>query len=228
MSYIIITGASRGIGRATAERFAAAGWAVATASRSEARLVEMRAHWRDRFPQSPLLALPADLSTGRGRESFLTTVARHWPRVDILVNNIGAYQPATLLDAPDYLPSLLELNLLAAYACCRTFLPGMRKQGYGHVVTVGSVATRDFPVPAGQYSVSKYALEGLHRALEAELRGSGLRTTLLVPGATHTASWAEEEVSGEALLSPETIAAVIWRSCTQAGKVWTREIVIRP
>lgn len=228
MPNLVITGASRGIGRATAERFAAAGWGVATASRSAERRAELEQTWKRRFPDHPLLAVAADLSTPAGRQQFTTVVTQTWPPPDALVNNLGAYRPATLLTDPDYLTELLEVNLLAAYDCCRTFLPAMRKQGRGHLVTIGSIATRDLPPAAGQYTVTKYALEGMHHALTAELGNSGLRTTLVVPGATLTASWDNEPTRGKTLLAPADIAELIFAACTEAGPTWPRELLLRP
>jgi NAD(P)-dependent dehydrogenase (short-subunit alcohol dehydrogenase family) len=225
---IAISGGSRGIGRATAEAFARQGWTVAVAARTAPALDAMRADWSVQFPAAALHTFVADLATPDGCQAWADALATDCPAIDALVHNAGAFAPATLLHGDDPLPQFLATNLLSAHYLTRACLPTLRASGAGHIVTIGSVATTDWPPPMSAYALSKYALEGWHRAIATELATEGIRTTLIRPGGTFTSSWDGVPVDPATLLRAEQVAHWVWQAVAAPPNESLEEICVRP
>ena len=175
---VLVTGASRGIGAATARRMAAAG----------ARLVRMA---RSAMPAlEGAIDIRVDLAAAAARYEAREQVHRLVGTPDIVVNNAGAFLLADLADTSDaLLREQVAINVEAPLAIARHFLPAMRERGSGAHIVIGSVADwRGFPGNAA-YAASKYAVRGLHDVLLEEFRGSGVRCTLISPGPTDTSVW---------------------------------------
>ena len=181
----LITGASRGIGAAVARRLSQAGARVALLARSADALQALARE----LPGEPIV-IAADLhhpGTAE-RAAQALAVARAVP--DIIVNNAGAFlvAPVAVTSVDDF-RATIEVNLVAPFAFVRTFLSGMQERGRGHIVTIGSIADRvTFPGNAA-YAASKHGLRALHEVVRAELRGSGVRATLVSPGPVDTELW---------------------------------------
>jgi ribitol 2-dehydrogenase len=175
----LVTGASRGIGAVVAEALAREGARVVRVARSlvtgsEGRFEDIRCDLTD----------PAQVDR-LGRE----LIDRHGPPA-IVVSNAGAFllRPLESTTAEE-LEAQLAVNVRAPFAVAKAFLPGMRSAGRGTFINVGSVADHTgFPENAA-YGASKYGLRGLHETLVAEYRGTGVRLTLISPGATDTSVW---------------------------------------
>ncbi|MFL5605593.1 MAG: SDR family oxidoreductase [Gemmatimonadaceae bacterium] len=182
----LVTGASRGIGAAVARRLAAEGVRVALLARSEAALRDLAAQLGH-----GAIAIPCDLRRSDAPQvvaAALRTIDAESP--DIIVNNAGAFLIAPAHETTvDAFRDTLEVNLVGPFSLVRRFLPAMRARGSGHVVTIGSIADRAaFPGNAA-YAASKHGLRALHEVLRAELRGSGVRATLVSPGPVDTELW---------------------------------------
>ncbi len=182
----LVTGASRGIGAAIARRLAGEGARVALVARSEGPLRALAAQLG-----GGAFVIPSDLRAA-GADAVLHTAvdAAAVDGIDIVVNNAGAFFSASAHETSvDAFREMLDLNLTAPFTVARTFLAEMRARGSGHVVTIGSIADRAvFPGNAA-YAASKYGLRALHEVLRAELRGTGVRATLVSPGPTDTDLW---------------------------------------
>lgn len=228
----VVTGGSRGIGRATAARLADAGARVALLARGKAALEEaVHAIGHDS------VAMPCDITQ---RESLTRVAARIVDELggapDVLVNAAGAFRLARVEETtPAQFAALVEANLVAPFVVTRTFLPQMRSQGRGHVVSVGSAADRTIYPENGAYSASKFGLRALHAVLREELRGSGLRSTLVSPGPTDTALWDAVEPSSESarmvrdkMLRPEAVADAILFAVTRPVDVNVDELRLSP
>lgn len=180
----VVTGASRGIGRAIATQLAAAGVRVVMTARSAAELAraaeEVRGH-----------AIAADVSSptavGRLVEEAGTVLGG---APDFVVNSAGSFllRPIVATE-PAELEAQVAVNLVAPFLVARAFLPRMLERGSGHVLSVGSVAGRVAMAGNGAYSAAKYGLRGFHEVLAEELRGTGVRATLVEPAATDTPLW---------------------------------------
>jgi NADP-dependent 3-hydroxy acid dehydrogenase YdfG len=182
----LVTGASRGVGAAVARRLAASGARVVLLARTEGGLRTLASEIG-----GGAVAVACDVRASGAADlarAKLTELGLDAP--DILVNNAGVFfvTPAheTSVDA---FRDTLDVNLTAPFSFVRAFLPAMRRRGAGHLVTVGSIADRvAFPGNAA-YAASKFGLRALHEVLRAELKGTGVRATLVSPGPVDTPLW---------------------------------------
>jgi NADP-dependent 3-hydroxy acid dehydrogenase YdfG len=179
----LVTGASRGIGLAAARALASGGARLAMIARTPAPLGTAAR-------ELGALPVPCDVADERAVHAALARIVSELGAPTILINNAGAFHLATLEQtSPDDLRRTLELNLVAPFLLARAVLPAMRSAGRGHIVTIGSIADRaTFPENAA-YSASKFGARAVHQVLREELRGSGIRATLVSPGPTDTPLW---------------------------------------
>jgi NADP-dependent 3-hydroxy acid dehydrogenase YdfG len=179
----IVTGASRGIGQAVARVLAGAGARVAMLARGAEAL---------RAAARPLgaLAVPCDVTDEGAIRDAVERVGDELGTPEILVNNAGIFRLARVegTNAAD-LRETIEVNLVAPFLLARALLPGMRGAGRGHVVTIGSIADRATFPENGAYAASKFGARAVHQVLREELRGSGVRATLVSPGPVDTPMW---------------------------------------
>jgi len=224
----LVTGASRGIGLATARALAAAGARLALLSRSAGLLHEIA-----RELGGDAVALPCDIRDRSAVDRAVREVHDRLGRApDILVNNAGAFPLAPVEDTSvDAFADALDVNLVAPFALVRAMLPAMRERASGHIVTVGSIADRTtFPGNAA-YAAGKFGLRALHQVLREECRGSGIRTSLVSPGPVDTELW--DPVDPDArkgftprarMLAPDAVAAAILYAVTQPPEVNVDEL----
>jgi NADP-dependent 3-hydroxy acid dehydrogenase YdfG len=219
----LVSGASRGIGLAIARAFVERGMRVAMLARG---VDALHAAATSLGP----LALPFACDVGDGRA--LDDVVRK-ARVeldgapDVIVNSAGLFKLATFDTAdPADFAQAVDVNLVGPFRLVRAFLPEMRARKSGHVVSVGSIADRvAFPENAA-YAASKFGLRGLHEVLRAELVGSGVRATLVSPGAVDTALWDDVDPDNRpgfsprsAMLLPVAVADAVLFAVTQPSNV---------
>ena len=183
---VVITGASAGIGRATAIRFAREGATIVLAARSRERLERLAERLEHRFGVE-VLVVPCDVRDRGQVEELAEAAIATFGRIDVLVNNAGYGLYGRIEDTPDEaFRDLLETNVLGVHHAIRAVLPHMRRRASGHIVNVGSVVgKRSWPYH-GAYAASKFALTGLTQALRGELAGSGVSVTLVLPASTDT------------------------------------------
>lgn len=221
---VIVTGASRGIGRATALALAEPGIRLALAARDTARLNSVAEEARSRGAEA--LAIPCDV-TQEGAVRRLIAAAAEGGRIDLLVNNAGtaAIAPVIELSLDDWRRTL-DVNLTGAFLLCKYAIPHMAEGGL--IVNIASVAARQgFPGWAA-YCAAKGGLLLFSNALREELRPRGVRVSVVLPAATDTDIW--EDVPGTAdrsrMLRAEDIAHVIAQLAAQPPAMTTEEIVV--
>lgn len=182
---VLVTGASSGIGAATAVAFAREGATVGVAARRVDRLAEVLADCREHAPES--VALPVDLADLDGVEAFAANAAKELGGVDILVNNAGIPKRRRAAKlTPDDLHEVMAVNFEAPVRLTAALLPAMLERRDGHVVNLSSMGVHMFSMGAGAYAASKAAVELWTEALYLELAGTGVSAHLLVPGTTAT------------------------------------------
>ena len=179
----IVTGASRGIGLAVARALAGAGARGAMLARSAEAL-------RDAAGPLGALAVPCDVADEQAVGRALGRVASELGAAEILVNNAGIFRlaPVERTSAAE-LRETLETNLVAPFVLARALIPAMRAAGRGHLVTIGSIADRATFPENGAYAASKFGARAMHQVLREELRGTGVRATLVSPGPVDTPLW---------------------------------------
>ncbi|HOX20341.1 MAG TPA: SDR family oxidoreductase [Gemmatimonadales bacterium] len=218
----VVTGASRGIGAATADLLARDGARVVRLARS---LKERRA--------GEALDVRCDVTDAAQVRVAADLVQAEWGAPDILVNNAGAFHlaPFEETSTADF-DAQVAANLRGPWLVAKAFVPLMRVGGGGRVVTIGSVADHvGFPGNAA-YAAAKYGVRGLHEALLAEYQGSALRFTLVSPGPTDTAAWDAVDPDSRPgftprarMLRPEDVAAAVAFAATRPAHVqldWLR------
>lgn len=182
----IVTGASRGIGLAIASALVAAGARVAMLARGREMLTARAANLG-----SAALAIPCDVADPNSVTPAVDAAGRAFGGTpDVLVNNAGLFMIAPLAHTePSRLVALVHANLIGPFLLVRAVVPGMQSRGSGHVITIGSVADRTILPGNAAYAATKFGARAMHEVLRAETRGSGVRTTLVSPGATDTPMW---------------------------------------
>ena len=234
----LVTGASSGIGEATARALAQEGAAVALVARREERLSALAQEITAAGGKAEVVAL--DVSTEAGAQEAVQRTLSALGRLDILVNNAGLMLLGPVLDADtEDWRRMLDLNVLSLMVLTHAALPGMKAQGAGHVVNISSVSGRGASPTSAGYSASKWAVGGFSEGLRQEVRAFGVRVTVIEPGVvateltnhiTHTATkdTYESRISTMTPLESEDIAAAVVYAVTQPQRVNVNEILIRP
>lgn len=177
---VIVTGASSGIGAATGMVCAQAGARVVLVARRRDRLEKVAESIRRAGGEA--LVVVMDVTEAKAAEALAQTVVDAWGRIDVLVNNAGRGLLARFEDTtPEELTSLMELNVVSIVRLSQAVLPVMRGQGGGHLINISSVAGRRGAPWRSAYSATKFALGGLSDSLRQELRGTGIRVSVVYP-----------------------------------------------
>jgi short-subunit dehydrogenase len=225
---IIITGASKGIGYAIAEIFAAHGHDLYVTSKTADALELAVATLKKQYPNVKIESMPADLS----QKAEVTKFA-HWCLVKtiptILINNAGYFVPGKLQDEADgQLQDQLNTNLFSAYHLTRALLPCMIENKAGHIFNICSIASLAAYENGGAYSISKFALLGFSKNLRLELKDKGIKVTSVCPGAVFTNSWAGSGVDPKRIMEASDIAKMIYAASQLSPQAVVEDIVMRP
>lgn len=183
---VVVTGASAGIGAATARLLASRGYPVALGARRVERLADLVAEVRAEGGEA--IAHPLDVTSDESVTLFAEKVAADLGDIEIVVSNAGMTAPGTVHEiSSERFSDELDLNLVGAHRVAHAFVPGMVERRRGDLVLISSdVAVRARPFMAG-YAASKWGLEGMAAAMQMELEGTGVRVSLVRPGPT----WSE-------------------------------------
>ncbi|MCS6913852.1 MAG: SDR family oxidoreductase [Myxococcales bacterium] len=226
---ILITGASAGIGAATATALAPLGHRLVLCGRRPEPLQALA-------DQLGALAVPADVAQPADRARLLERTAAHLGDVpDVVIHAAGAFALGPVAgDEANLLERLWPVNVQAPYALAAATLPAMIRRGSGRHIFIGSVAGRRCFPGNGAYSATKFALRGLWGVLDEELRGTGVSATLIEPAATDTPLWdpiARDASPGlperRAMLRPEEVAAFVVFAATRPAGVVPSLLTVR-
>jgi len=225
---IVVTGGTKGIGKAIVHKFASQGWSVATCSRSENDLLALKEEIKKNYDIN-IHVRQADLSDKQEVQLFIEFIRLVGKPVDILVNNSGRFIPGLVHEEEEgSLENMIDTNLYSAYYMSRPIVQGMKKEGRGHVFNLCSVASLHAYPNGGSYSISKFALYGFSKALREELKDFGIRVSAILPGAVKTPSWDGVDLPEERFIKPEDIAETIWATYELSDRAVVEDIVIRP
>ncbi|MCB0633935.1 MAG: SDR family oxidoreductase [Saprospiraceae bacterium] len=226
---VLITGATKGIGRAIAGRFAQEGARLAVTARTEADVRALQEDLEKKYPGTEVLPIAADVGNAGDISNLADTIEGQWGRLDVLVNNAGLFiQDDLLMEPESNLDRSLQVNLYGPYRLCRELLPMMLAAGKGHIINICSVASKIAFPNSGSYVISKHALLGLTRALRLELREKGIKVTAMMPGATWTSSWEGADIDPGRLMQPEDVAEAVFAVWKMGPSTVVEEMQLRP
>ncbi len=232
----IVTGASSGIGEATAEALAAEGARVVLAAR---RVEELEA-LADRIESDggEALVVPTDVTDEEDIDALVEATTNEYGQIDILVNNAGVMllEPVERADRSNF-RQMVEVNLLGLMNLTHAVLPVMQDQEAGHIVNVSSVAGREASANSSGYNATKFGVNAFTDAVRQEVSGEGIRTTVIEPGAVETelaTHIPDEQVIEQfaemdlPMLNAGDIARSVVYATSQPQRVDVNEILIRP
>jgi len=226
---IIITGGTKGIGKAIAERFAQEGFNVAICARTADDLKTLKKELKANYPNSKILTKKVDMQSKKQVEKFADLILKEWGGVDVIVNNAAAFIQGSFLEEPDgLLESMMATNVYGSYYLTRKLVPNLINQKKGHIFNICSVASQKVYPDCSSYVISKFALLGFSKVLRYELMDKNIKVTSVIPGATLTNSWAGVALPKGRIMPPEDVATAIWSAYSLGPSSTVEEIVMRP
>jgi short-subunit dehydrogenase len=227
--HVVITGASRGMGKSIAIAFAEQGYNIILVARDPVKLEETRSELETRFPALKVLAKAFDLQQKEQCDAMGEWVLQSGVSVDVLVNNAGQFVPGSVYNEPEgSLEQMLSINLMSAYHVTRKLVDKMISQKSGHIFNICSIAALKAYANGGSYSISKFALAGFSRNLREEMKPFGIKVTTVYPGAAYTDSWIGSGVERSRIMEAEDIAKMVVASSGLSASACVEEIVVRP
>lgn len=225
----VITGATKGMGKAIAVKLASAGYNLAICSRDQAEIDSLCQELMFENPSISVVGLNTNCADPIQVEAFADFVEQHFQRVDVLINNVGIFTPGSVLDEEDSnLITQFQINFHTAYALCKRFGKQMRQNKAGYIINICSIAALQPVAEAGSYTVTKIALLGLTKVLRLELMKHNVKVTAILPGSTLTGSWEGTSIAEERFISAEDVSnAVMYCLATSVGAN-PEEIIISP
>jgi clavulanate-9-aldehyde reductase len=234
---VAVTGASSGIGEATALACARAGAAVALGARRSDRIEELAERIVEQGGRA--IAVPTDVGEERQAEAFVQRAHSELGRLDVLVNNAGVMLLGPIAGAPtEEWRRMIHANVYGVLYCTHAALPLMSAQGSGHIVNVSSVAGRVARAGSGVYNLTKFGVGAFSESLRQEAVPLGVRVTLVEPGAVATElpghnrpevlEQMAKRFAGVTPLSSEDIANAVLYAIGQPANVSINELLVRP
>jgi short-subunit dehydrogenase len=225
---IIITGGSKGMGKAMAFEFAIANAHIILCARNAEKLQETKVEILQKFPSCIVDVFAADLSIKTEVKRFADFCLNKFTP-DILINNAGTYTPGNTMDGTDEdLEKMMHLNFYSAFYLTKHLLPSMMNRKHGHIFNISSIAALQAYDGGGTYSISKFALNGFSQNLRHEMKPHGIKVTTVFPGAVLTDSWGDFDNSNHRIMEATDISKMIFAASTLSPQAVVEEITIRP
>ncbi len=222
----VISSGTKGIGRATVEKFYQNGFDIVTCARSSQDLEALKASLDG---EGEIYTRVTDMSQKSEVLAFANMINELNRPVDVLINNTGLFIPGAVYEEEEgNLEKMIETNLYSAYYLTRALISQMKERKEGHIFTTGSIAGIQAYDNGGSYSISKFALLGFTKSIREEMKPHGVRVTSILPGATLTASWEGVDLPQERFMKPEDIADAIYGAHALSKQTVVEEIVLRP
>jgi 3-oxoacyl-[acyl-carrier protein] reductase len=224
----VITGAGRGIGAAIARKLASMGAISVLCGRTRGPLESIAASVAQAGGRAEVV--PCDVTDLGSVEAASQRVEQTFGRLNILVNNAGIGSFSTPLHTltPETWDQILNTNLRGVYYCIRSFAPLIIRGGSGHIVNVSSLAGKNALPNGAAYAASKWGLNGLSYSVAEELRGQGVRVSVVCPGSVNTELSPHEGKNMAKMLQPDDVAHVVAMLVTQAPQSFASEVLLRP
>ena len=225
---VVITGASRGIGKEVATFFAKEGADLFLCSRNMDKTMAWQQELMKKYGIQ-VTSFNADLGDPLQVKLFAEQLLKATDQIDILVNNTGIYEPGSVYNEPEgQLEKMISVNLYSAYHLTRALLPSMIKRKSGHIFNLSSIAALKAYANGGSYSISKFAMAGFSKNLREEMMPFGIKVTTVHPGATMTSSWEGADIDPLRIMEASDIAKMIVAASKLSHQACVEDIIIRP
>lgn len=229
MENVIITGATKGMGRSIAIAFAKQGSNLAICSRNFEELLLLQEELKKINPSIKISARKTDCSIKEEVLAFAGSAEQELGFISVIVNNVGIYEHSSILDDDEStFGKLINTNLMPSHELYRYFGKTMMAEGRGHIFNICSIAAISPIAEAGMYSVTKFAQLGLSKVMRLEMQDYGIKVTTILPGSTLTDSWKGTTLPPDKFVSPDDIASAIIGAWKMSAGANVDEIMIRP
>jgi NADP-dependent 3-hydroxy acid dehydrogenase YdfG len=235
---VLVTGATSGIGKAIAEKFAQNGYNIVVTGRRAQRLQELKEQLEN--SGASCMALPFDIRSRKACEEAIAGLPDAWKLIDILVNNAGGAWGRDRLDLAniDDWDTMLDTNVKGLAYMTKAVVPGMIEHKSGHIINIGSIAGKEVYENGNMYCAAKFAVEALSKSMRVDLLPFGIRVTHVAPGAVETefsmvrfkgdTEKAAAVYKGYQPLKPEDIADIVYYTAALPPHVCINDIVVTP
>lgn len=224
----IVTGASRGLGLSISRMLASRGYNLFLIANNQDRLNLVKSQIEKDF-DSKIMVYSCDLSNGSETNKLIDDLKERTNSVDIIVNNVGAFEIGNLSDTPfDQVERLIKINFEAAFKITQAYLADFKRRGTGNIFNIGSIVT-EFPRrDIAAYTISKFALQGYTKMLCDDLKDHGVKVTEIVPGSINTSSWDGIDAPKEEFIQTKDIVDTIEMVINSSKGVNFEQVIIRP
>ena len=234
---VSLTGATSGIGQATAYHFASKGYDVILAGRRVERLNETAAEIQNKYKVNTL-ALELDVRDRQAVSDSLNHLEEKWAEISILVNNAGLASGFDFIQDGhiDDWDQMIDTNIKGLLYISKAVIPGMIRRGKGHIINIGSTAGKEVYAKGNVYCASKHAVDAITKGMRIDLLGTGIKVTQIAPGAAETefslvrfhgdAEQAKKVYKGFQPMTPEDIAEVIFYTTTLPEHLCINDLVL--
>ncbi|MCD8529214.1 MAG: SDR family oxidoreductase [Chitinophagales bacterium] len=229
MKNLVITGASKGIGKAICTYFAENDWNIIFCSRNKNNLNELEDELKQINPNGLFKGIVCNVSNKADNEHFIEQCKQTFNKIDLLVNNAGVFIQGNLSDM-DYesFDRMLLTNVYSAFQITQGLLPPIKKSPKALIVNISSIAGLSAYPNGGAYNVSKHALTGYSKTLRNELKEDNIAVSTIYPGATYTDSWKGVNLAEKRFIKPMDIAKIITNLYSLSNQTVVEDIVLRP
>jgi len=225
---VVVTGGTKGIGRAIINLFADKGFNIITCARSKADLEGLKAELIAKKDDVLFEGIDVDLAQKNDVDKFISFALTHSTNIQVLVNNAGVFLPGEVhTEADGAFEKMMSTNVNSVYHITRGLIPNLISN-HGHIFNMCSTASIMPYVNGGSYCISKYALLGMTKVLREEMKDKHVRVTAIMPGATLTASWAGTDLPEDRFMNASDVAHAVWGAYALSERSVVEEILIRP
>lgn len=234
---VFVTGATSGIGQATAHRFASNGYDIILAGRRTDRLNETAIEIQNKYKVNTL-ALELDVRDRQAVTESVSQLEDKWAEINILVNNAGLASGLDFIQDGnlDDWDQMIDTNVKGLLYVSKAVIPGMIRRGKGHIINIGSTAGKEVYTKGNVYCASKHAVDAITKGMRIDLLGTGIKVTQIAPGAAETefslvrfhgnAEQAKKVYQGFQPMTPDDIAEVIFYTTTLPEHLCINDLVL--
>lgn len=225
----VVTGATKGIGKAILESFARDGFDIVFCARTAKDVNQAEREWQKKFPSQKIIGVVCDVSKKSDLQKFVQEIVVVKKPVDVLVNNAGIFLPGKIMtEKPGTLETLMEVNVYSAYHLTKMILPSMMKRKRGHIFNICSTASLFAYNNGVSYGISKFAMLGFTKNLREEMIPHNIKVTAVIPGATESASWENVKLPPNRMMPAMDVANMMVAAFKTAPQTVIEEIYMRP